>query len=56
MTPAELDTQLGAESEEIRELFALADEANYSGHVLTTTDFERWMQIMRHRLTDEKPS
>jgi hypothetical protein len=56
MTPAELDTKLGAESEEIRELFALADEANYSGHVLTTTDFERWMQIMRHRLTDEKPS
>ena len=48
------DGQLGAESEEIRQIFALADEANYSGHQLTTTDFERWTHIVRHRLLDEK--
>jgi hypothetical protein len=47
------DGQLGAESEEIRQIFALADEANYSGHQLTTTDFERWTHIVRHRLLDE---
>jgi hypothetical protein len=46
--------QLGNESEDIRQIFALADEANYSGHRLTTTDFERWMHIVRHRILDER--
>jgi hypothetical protein len=47
---------LGAESGEIRQIFALADEANYSGHRATTTEFERWMAVVRQRLLNEKPS
>jgi len=47
---------LDAEGEEIRQLFALADEANYSGDQPTTTEFERWIEIVRQRLRNGKPS
>jgi hypothetical protein len=47
---------LDAEGEEIRQLFALADEANYSGDQPTTTEFERWIEIVRQRLLNGKPS
>jgi hypothetical protein len=53
ITTDEVDTRLGNDGEEIRQIFALADEANYSGRQLTTTDFERWMQVVRQRLSDE---
>jgi len=43
------------ESADIRQIFALADEANYAGHDPTTTDLARWLQIVRRRLMDEKP-
>jgi hypothetical protein len=43
-------TRLDAESAEIRQIFALADEANYSGQQPTTTDFERWLQVVSRRL------
>jgi hypothetical protein len=43
-------TELEAESAEIRQIFALADEANYSGQQPTTTDFERWLQVVTRRL------
>jgi hypothetical protein len=51
MTSAEIAARLGGESEEIRRIFALADEANYSGHV-PAADLERWLPIVRGRLTE----
>lgn len=42
----------GAEDggEDAREIFALADEANYSGHELSTTDYARWTEVVRRRI------
>jgi hypothetical protein len=51
MTSAEIAARLGGESEEIRRIFALADEANYSGHV-PAADLERWLPIVRGRLME----
>ncbi len=53
ISAAELDARLGSEDDDIRQILALADEANYSGHELTSTDFERWTQIIRRRLEGE---
>ena len=41
-------------SEDTREIFDLADEANYSGHELTTTDYARWIEVVRRRILPEK--
>jgi hypothetical protein len=51
-----VDSRLGAEGAEIREILALADEANYSGHEMTSTDFQRWMHIVRDRLMEATPT
>ena len=57
ITTEDLDARLeGAEKHDIREIFTLADEANYSGHALTTADFERWTELVRHQITAETPS
>jgi hypothetical protein len=48
-----MEDRLGAESD-IRELFALADEAKYSGHKLNATDFARWLRIVRRQLMSDK--
>jgi hypothetical protein len=53
ITTAELESRVGAESD-IRELFALADEAKYSGRKLNATDFSRWLRIVRRHLMSEK--
>jgi hypothetical protein len=53
ITAAELEDRLGADSD-IRELFALADEAKYSGHKLNATDFARWLRIVRRQLMSDK--
>jgi hypothetical protein len=47
--------RLGSESEgeDIRQLFALADEANYAGREPTTIDFARWTQVVRRRMLGE---
>ena len=50
VTADEVEARLGSEGAEVREVLALADEANYSGHQMTSTDFQRWMQIVRDRL------
>jgi len=47
---------LALESEEIRELAALADEASYAGYDLAAVDFERWLRLVRARLLGEAPS
>jgi hypothetical protein len=43
-------TDLSGESNEVRELVALADEATYSGHAITVIDFEHWRQVVHRRL------
>ena len=56
ITTPELDSRLGADHEDIRELFALADEANYSGGAPQAADFERWTNMVRRRLHEEGKS
>jgi hypothetical protein len=55
MSAADMDARLGSDgdSDEIRQLFALADEANYSPHQPATIDFARWTRIVRRGLTGE---
>ena len=53
VTTAELDSRLGPDHEDIRQLFALADEANYSGGTPQTTDFERWTHIVHSRVRED---
>lgn len=55
ITTADVEARLGEDGEDIRQIFALADEANYSGGRMNATDFERWTRIVRQRLMDEKP-
>ena len=43
-----------SDGEDIRQLFVLADEANYSGHEPATIDFARWTQVVRRRMLGEK--
>jgi hypothetical protein len=50
ITATELTNRLGSEADDVRQLFALADESKYSGHALKIEDFTRWMQIVRGRL------
>ncbi len=56
ITTAEVAARLGGESdgEDIRQLFALADEAKYSGHEPTTIDFTRWTQVVRRGMRMEQ--
>jgi hypothetical protein len=49
VTMAEAD-RLASESEDIRKLSALADEADYSGQEPTAIDFARWRQVVRRRM------
>ncbi len=54
VTVAEIESRVGAEGDDLRQLFALADESKYSGHGLTGVNFSRWMQFVRHQLMVEK--
>ena len=55
ITTADLDVRLGSDGEDIRRIFALADEANYAGDKMTTTDFDRWTRIVRKQLMEATP-
>ena len=45
-----------ADRDAIRQIFALSDEANYSGHALRAADFERWTELVRrHAASDTGP-
>ena len=46
----------GADKDDIRQIFALADEANYSGDDLKAADFERWTQIVSRQFSEETTS
>jgi hypothetical protein len=50
ITSAELKARLGAASEDIERLFALADEAKYSDDAAGATDFQRWLGLIRGQL------
>jgi hypothetical protein len=54
VTSTEVNSRMGSEGHDILLLFALADEAKYSGHDLHTTDYDRWMRIVRQHLLVEK--
>jgi hypothetical protein len=57
ITVADIDSRIeGADRDDLRQIFALADEANYSGDKLKAADFERWTQVVRRQLAGEVPS
>ena len=57
ITLDDIDTRFeGSERDDIRQIFVLADEANYSGGDLHAADFERWTQIVRRHLADQAAS
>jgi hypothetical protein len=52
-----IEAQLaGDDKDDIRQIFALADEANYSGDNVQAADFERWTHIVNRRLSEETVS
>jgi hypothetical protein len=50
----ELKTRLGAAAADVERLFALADEAKYSGYEAGSTDFQRWLEVIRGQLLGER--
>jgi len=55
VTSAELDERLGPDADDIRQLFVLADEANYSGDAPQAADFDRWTSIVRRSMLTGAP-
>lgn len=54
ITEALVEAQLeGDDKDDIRQIFALADEANYSGDDLQAADFARWTHIVGRQLGGE---
>ena len=53
VTTAEVEARVGAE-DDLRQLFALADESKYSGRELNATDFARWLRIVGVLLTTSR--
>jgi hypothetical protein len=58
ITLADVDTHLGGDTDrqEIRQIFALADEASYSGDELQAADFDRWTHIVRRQIAGDPQS
>jgi hypothetical protein len=54
VTSAELKSRLGTAGEDVERLFALADEAKYSAYAPGSTDFQRWLRLIRSQLTGER--
>ena len=52
ITIAEIDAHLNGEGEGIRRIFALANQAAYSGQQLSTGDFQQWQKTVRSQLKD----
>jgi hypothetical protein len=50
ITIAEIDARLNGEGAEMRRLFALADQAAYSGQHLGAGDFQQWKETVRGQL------
>ena len=56
ITAAEIDARLGADGDGLRQIFALADEANYAGRPEGAPDYQRWMRLLRDQLNAQRPS
>ena len=54
ITVEELKARLGATSEDVERLFAIADEARYSENQPGSTDFHRWLNLIRGQLASER--
>jgi hypothetical protein len=54
ITVAELKARLGAAGAEVERLFAIADEARYSDNQPGSTDFQRWLDLVRGQLAGER--
>ena len=52
ITTTEVESRIGAEND-VRQLFALADEAKYSGRKLNATDFARWLRVVQRNLMSD---
>jgi hypothetical protein len=50
ITIADIDVRLNGQGKEIRRVFALADQAAYSGQHLSASDFTQWKEIVRNEL------
>jgi hypothetical protein len=50
ITIAEIDARLNGQGGEMRRVFALADQAAYSGQHLSTADFNQWKEIVREQI------
>ena len=50
ITIAEIDARLNGEGPEMRRIFALADQAAYSGQHLGAGDFQQWKETVRGQL------
>jgi hypothetical protein len=50
VTGDELKARLGEAGEDVARLFALADEAKYSGYEAGGVDFQRWLVVIRGQL------
>jgi hypothetical protein len=49
VTAAEVQARL-SDDDDIHQVFAFADESRYSGRDLDSTDFARWLRVVRQRL------
>jgi hypothetical protein len=56
ITIAEVDARMNGDGAEIRRLFALADQAAYSGQHLDAGDFQQWKSAVIHQLNPSKRS
>jgi hypothetical protein len=50
ITIAEIDARLNGEGGEMRRVFALADQAAYSGQHLSMADFNQWKEVVREQI------
>jgi hypothetical protein len=50
ITMAEIDMRLNGNGTNVRRIFALADQAAYSGQTLTTADLPQWREIVHEQL------
>jgi hypothetical protein len=55
VTAAEVQARMGDGAEDVRQLFALADESMYSGRELSSVDFARWVRAVRQRMAEKVP-
>jgi hypothetical protein len=58
ITGADVETRLESDGDkdDIHQVFALADEANYSGDDPRLADFARWTELVRRQLAAERSS